>query len=432
MKLFNFNRKSKKGNQENRQFFPYLTEYFNSGLYSGELNPVVDTVVSRISNVIGILPVTLFVHTPSGDREATWDPVYSLLKDPCVEESAMSFYRTTVRMILVKGNAYIFIHRYSDGSPSALELIDPSCVIVTRSESGRKLFNITGGSRGGVYTERDVIHIPYYAEGYNGTIGKSPIDVHRDVIIKNNIISEYISVFFRNGLNSRLLVELGESFKPGSPKMEQLTQQFSEYFNKFVLGQENLGRPIITPPDSKISVLGVPSNTEADVLKLYEQSCEEICHIFDVPPEIIYSSANKYNSLESKNADFMVNALQPLTTHIGQILVKSLVDPAYQNASFIQFNYAALIETDQNKKLDYYQKAFHSGIMSLAEVRNALSLKKWEDEEVADTLVMPSNMMPWNKETIDAYLAKSKIALAESEQNIMNADDHPNIGDDKV
>ena len=107
MKLFN--RKGKKSSVEQRQFYPYLTEYFSTGLYSGELNPVVDTVVSRISNVIGILPVTLFVHTPSGDREATWDPTYKLLKDPCIEESAMTFYRTIVRMVLVKGNAYIYV-----------------------------------------------------------------------------------------------------------------------------------------------------------------------------------------------------------------------------------------------------------------------------------------------------------------------------------
>lgn len=421
-----FNRNKQKALVEQRQFFPYFTEYFNSGIFSNaELNPIVDTVISRISNIIGILPVTLYVHTATGDKEAIWDPVYGLLKDPCLEEVASAFYKTMVRMMLTKGNCYIFKHHNTKGEVITLELIDPNMVLVTRNDYGRKVFNITGGLRGGVYTERDILHIPLISEGYNGTIGKSPIQLHPEIIKKNNIINEYISVFFKNGLNSRLLVELGEKFEPGSPKLEKVTQEFQEYFQKFVLGQENLGRPLITPPNSKISVLGVPSNSEADVLKLYEQSCSEICRLFDVPPEILFSSENKYNSLEQKNADFMVNALQPLTTSIGQYLVKGLVEPLYQNVSFVQFNYAVLLETDQNKKLEYYQKAFHGGIMTLSEVRTALNLKKYEDETANNTLIVPANLMPFNKTTIDSYMAKSQLALQEAEQN------HNLAGDDK-
>ena len=420
-----FSRKKQKS--ETRQFFPYIEQYFNSGVFSNaEYNPIVDTVISRISNIIGILPVTLYVHTPTGDREAIWDPAFSLLKDPCVEEVASTFYKTMVRMILTKGNAYIYKFRNTRGEVIALELVDPNSVMVTRSENGMKLYNISGGSRGGVYTDRDILHIPY-SDYYNGTIGKSPLQMHPEVIRKNNIISEYINVFFKNGLNSRLLVTLKDEYKVGSPKMEQLTQAFQEYFQKFVVGQENLGRPIITPPSTDISVLSVPSNAEADVLKLYEQSCAEICRLLDVPPEILFSSENKYNSLEAKNADFMINALQPLTTMIGQYLVKGLVEPEYQSSSYIQFNYAVLLETDQNKKLDYYKNAFHAGIMSLSEVRTALNLKKFEDETANNTLIVPANMMPFNEETIQAYMAKSKIALVEAEQ----MDNHINTGDDK-
>lgn len=410
MKLFN--RKPKTSKTESRQWFPYISQYFNSGLFPGDENPVVDTVVSRISNVIGMLPVTLFVHTATGDREAFMDPVYQLLKDPSVEESSMLFYKTLVRMLLMKGNCFIFKHRNNRGQILALELVDPKCVLVTRNEYGRKLYTITG-ERGGIYTDEDILHIPLMSEGYNGTIGKSPIQVHPDVIKRNWIIAEYIAMFFNNGMNSRLLVKLGDEYKIGSPKMEQLVQSFNEYFNKFVLGQQNNGRPIITPPSTDISLLEMSSNVQSDVLKLYNQSCAEICRLFDVPPEIFFSSENKYNSLEQKNADFMISALQPLTTHIGQCLVKGLVDPGYQSVSFVQFNYAVLLETDQNKKLEYYQKAFHGGLMTLAECRTALNLKKYDDDTANNTLIIPANLTPFNKETIDAAMAKSKSIMAD-------------------
>lgn len=403
------NRKSK-SNTETRQFMPYLSEYFNSGLFVGDLNPTVDSVVSLISNTIAILPMKLYTYTKTGFQEIWSSDLARLLKDPAVEETNTLFWKTVVRHMLLKGNAYIFIHRFSDGTPSALEIIDPKVVIVTRTESGRKLFNINGGSRGGVYTDRDVIHLVAPDEGYNGTIGRSPVDIHRDVIKRNFIISDFISLYFNNSMPSRLMVTLGESFKPGSPKMEQLVQQFSEYFNKFVLGQQNLGRPLITPPDSKISMIEAGSNVQSDVLKLYEQSCAEVSRIFNCPYELIDGQRSKYGNLEQKQQDFLHVCIQPLCQHISETFEKSLVDIPSQ---FIKFDYTTMLETDQNKKLEYYQKAFHGGIMTLAEVRNALNLRTYDDETANNTLIVPANLTPFNEETINAAMAKSKSIMAD-------------------
>lgn len=415
-----FNRKKSK--QETRQFMPYIQNVWSSGIFAPEKNPCIDTAISKIANTISILPMTLMVHSANEDKEAFWDPTYQLLKDPCVEETQQLFLKTLIRHVL-NGNAYVFKHKNADGEVLSLELVDPSVVQVTRTQDGRKLFNLYSGEKGGVYTESDIIHIPYTGEGYNGTTGKGPASVHQDVIKRNWIIGEYIAMFFDNSMPSRLLVELGEKFEPGSPKMDKVVQEFQEYFQKFVLGQLNMNRPLITPPNSKISLLEMGSNVQSDVLKLYEQSCAEIYRLYNIPPAVILNEENKYNSLGQKQQDFLVSCIQPLCTHIGQALIKGLIDPVYQTVSYIRWDYSAMTETDTSAKVDYISKLLHNGIFTLNEARQSLGLSTVDNDTEGNTRFIPSNLMPLTEETIDSYMAKSKIALQESEHNP--------IGDDK-
>lgn len=424
MKLFNRNKKASK--VETRQFMPYIQNVWSSGIFAPEKNPVVDTAISKIANTISIIPMTLMVHSAGEDKEAYWDPTYQLLRDPAVEETPLLFYKTLVRHVL-NGNGYVFKHRVKD-EIVALELVDPSVVEVTRTESGRKLYNIYSGERGGVYTDRDIVHIPYYGEGYNGTIGKGPAYVHQDLIKRNWIISEYIALFFENGMNSRLLVELGESFKPGSPKMDQLIQEFNEYFQKFVLGQSNAGRPLIGPPDTKVSMLEMSSNVQSDVLKLYQESSADILRLYNIPPEVILSDQNKYNSLGQKQQDFLISCIQPLAQHIGQALVKGLVSPEYQSSSYIKWDWSAMTETDTSAKVDYVAKLLHSGIYTLDESRQALGLSTVDNDTEGMTRWIPANLMPLNQTTIESYMAKSQLALAEAKNN----ESHSSLGDDKI
>ena len=420
-----FNRKKSK--TETRQFMPYVQNVWSSGIFAPELNPCVDTAISKIANTISIIPMTLMIHSSNEDREAFWDSNYELLKDPCVEETQELFLKTLVRHVL-NGNAYVFKHRDSNDTVVALELVDPSVVQVTRTESGRKLYHLYSGERGGTYTDREIIHIPYSGEGYNGTIGKGPAQVHRDVIKRNWIIGEYIAMFFDNSMPSRLLVELGEKFEPGSPKMDKIVQEFNEYFNKFVMGQLNMQKPLITPPNSKISMLEMGSNVQSDVMKLYNQSCAEIYRLYNIPPAVILNEENKYNSLEQKQRDFLISCIQPLCTHIGQALIKGLVDPAYQSVSYIRWDYSAMTETDTSAKVDYISKLLHGGIYTLNEARQSLGLSTVDNEVEGNTRLVPSNLMPFTEDNIKAMFAQSKIALAEAEQT----QEHNPSGDDKL
>ena len=410
-----FNRK--KNNVETRQFFPYINQIFGTGLFSVEKNAAVDAAVSRISNTISTLPLEMYQYTSRGIQDIWSNPIAKLLKDPAVEETSTLFYQTLVRHILLKGNGYAFIHRNPKGEPVCLEIIDPMLIRVERFEDGRKKFVITG-QQGGIYTERDILHIPLLGEGYGGTTGMSPCDAHRDIIRQNSLIQEFIALTINHGIGSRLLVELDkDSFKPGSAKLESLIQEFSEYCSKFIYGQENAGRAIITPPGSKLSTIELPDLVKTEIVNLYEISCNEIYLLFNVPPEIINSKEQKYNSLSAKYEDFLRTAIHPLCSHIAKCFEKGLFAPEEMINCFLKFNYDSLLDTDREKKIESALKEYHGGVLTLNEVRRRLGLQAVENEVEGETRIIPTNEMPWNEETISAYMARSKLALAELQED---------------
>lgn len=424
----------KKSSVEQRQFFPYITQYYNSGLFQVEKNAAVDRAVSLLSNTIGTLPLRLYQWTSKGIREDWSSPTARLMADPCVEETSQMFYQNIVRFMALTGNCFIFKHRYN-GQVVALELVDPKTVIVSRSMDGRKRYTITGEA-GGVYTDYEIIHITYNGEGYNGTLGMSPVQAHRDIVQQNDILQEFISLTFNRGIGSRLLVTLDkDQFKSGA-KLNQLVMELSEYMQKFVYGRENSGKPIITPPSTTISTIDLPDMIKANVESLYSITCDQVYQLFNIPPEVINSKEQKYASLEMKYQDYLRLAVLPLCNHIAQTLSKALIPAEDRNIFFFKFNFDGLLETDYNKKVDSLIKEFHAGIITLNEARRRLDMENVDDNVAGDTRWIPANLVPLNEENINAYLAKSKLALGEGQASATSMEDKNNnqnvIGDDKI
>lgn len=423
-----FDRFRKKTDIESRQFFPLINQTFGTGYFSAEKNAAVDRAVSRIANTISTLPIEMYQWTSKGIRDVWSDPIAKLLKNPAVEETYTLFWQTAIRHLFFKGNLYIFKHRNQKGDVVCLEIIDPTFVLVTRAEDGRKLYHISG-QRGGVYTDRDVIHIPLAKEGYGGTIGTSPLVIHNDLIQQNSLLQEFISLTLNRGVGSRLLITLDKDvYKIGSQKVAQLVSEFSEYMQKFVYGQENAMKAIITPPSTTIGTIELPDLVKSEICNLYDITCNQIYQIFDVPPEVINSKEIKYNSLEQKYQDFLRTAIHPLCSHIAECLEKSLFPPEYMGTYFLKFNYESLLDVDREKKIEGVIKQYHGGILSLNESRRKLGLQSVDDDVAGETRIIPSNEMPFNADTIESFMAKSKLALQEYEDKV---NEHSPLGDDK-
>lgn len=401
---------------QERSFYPISGWKTGALLFPADQNPTVSACVDKISKTLSSLPLQLYMSTKNGMRLATEHPLYKALVDPAFEETPSLFYRQWIRDLLYKGNAYLYIFYGSNGEIIGFSEVDPNKVSVTRDENYRKRFYIDGK----YYTSSHILHIPYPGAGYNGTVGKSPVEVHKELIELDNSLLEYVSNYFDNSVGKRVVINLGNSYPQRKANMDQLYAEIVPVLNKFVIGSANAGKPMISLPDSELKTLDQTSNVQAELKSLLDMVEHQIAlSCYGVPYEILDSAASKYDSLESKQNDFLASCIQPLGDHICQSFEK-LLTPTERLHRFVKYEYKNLLTTNTKDTVDYLTKEFTNGALTMNEVRKKLGME--DMGEAGDVHFIPANLMPLTKENIDAYMAKSKLALEQS---------HNQQGDDK-
>ena len=404
--------------RKKRSFFPDEGNYVSTPLlFPAEKNPTVSACVDKISKTLSSLPLQLYQSTKNGMQLAKGNPLFFALEDPSVEETPTLFNRTWIRILLLRGNAYLYVHRNTAGDVIGFSIVDPDKIRLERGEDGKKRYFVGGQ----YHTDRDILHIPYPGAGYNGTLGKSPIELHRELVELDNTLLTYISNYFDNSVGQRLIINLGSSYPQRKGSLDQLYAEIVPVMNKFVLGAANAGKPMISLPDSTVGKVDQTSNVQAELkslLFMVEKQIAQSC--FGVPFEILDSEASKYDSLETKQNDFLASCIQPLGDHICESFEK-LLTPRERLRYSVRYEYKNLLRTNTRDTVDYLTKEFQSGALTMNEVRKKLGME--DMGPAGDYHFIPSNLMPLTQENIDAYMAKSKLALAQAEEHNQNGDD---------
>ena len=347
--------------RKRRSFFPETATFAGpagSLLFPADKNPTVSACVDKISKTLSTLPLQVYRNTKNGMEPATGNGLYYALESPSNEETPTLFYRSMYRFLLYKGNTYLYKDKRADGRIVGFTLVNPNKVTLSRrDEDGRKRYLIEGR----YYTDDEILHIPYPGAGYNGTEGKSPIEVHRDLIDMDNNLLMYVSNYFNNSVGSRLVINLGDSYPQRKGTMDQLYAEIVPVMNKFVLGAANAGKPMISLPDSTIGKLDQNSNAQAQLKSLIDTVEHQIAlSCFGVPYEVLDSAASKYDSLESKQNDFLANCIKPLGDHICQSFEK-LLTPGERVTHSIRYEYKNLLTTNTKDTVDFLTKEFKIG-----------------------------------------------------------------------
>ena len=404
--------------RKQRSFFPETASVARGALlFPGDKNPTVSSCVDKISKTLSTLPLNLYESTKNGMRLATNNALYRVLADPSLEETPTLFNRTWIRFLCYKGNAFLLKKFGSKNQIVGFEIVDPNKVTVSRDDYGRKRYYIDGK----YYTDEKILHIPYPGAGYNGTIGKSPIEIHRELIELDNQLLTYINEYFNNSVGSRLVINLGNTWPQRKGSLDQLYAEIVPVMNKFVLGSANAGKPMIGLPDSTIGKVDQMSNVQAELkslLFMVEKQIAQSC--YGVPFEILDSEASKYDSLESKQNDFLSSCIQPLGDHICESFEK-LLTPAEKLRYSVRYEYKNLLTTNTKDTVEYLMKEFQGGALTMNEVRKKLGME--DMGEAGDYHFIPANLMPLTVDNINAYMAKSKLALEQAEQNDPKGDD---------
>lgn len=403
--------------KEQRSFYPdRATSVRTPLLFPAEKNPTVAACIDKVSKTLSSLPIRVYEKTSKGIVIAERSDLRLTLENPSVEETPTLFYRTMYSFLYYRGNVYLYKLKSGGDKLVGYSLIDPRRVDVTRDEDDhRKRYRIDGR----YYTDKDILHIPFPGEGYNGTLGISPIIVHQDIIELDNKLLTYVSNYFDNSVGTRAVINLGNSYPARKASMDQIYAEITPVLNKYIVGAANAGKPMVSLPDSTISKFDQTSNVQSELKSLMDMVERLIAQtVFSVPYEVINSEASKYDSLESKMADFLSSCIKPLGDHVCESFVREL-SPTERLRYQIGYEYKNLLTTNTVQTVDYLMKEFQGGALTMNEVRKKLGMESMG--EAGDFHFIPANLMPLTLDIIHAYMANQKLAFG----------GHNPAGDDK-
>ncbi|MCQ2052964.1 MAG: phage portal protein [archaeon] len=370
--------------------------------------------IDRIASEFAML--NFGIYNQSDKQRVKKHPLYSVLKEPNLDERHFNFfYQSAVDYF--NGGAFWLIRRYQ-GEVISLFRLNPLQVQVTRDVNTNRRKFLYNGSE---FTDRDIAYIPS-RYGYSNLTGGSSIESAVPSVFQTSKSLElYTKKSYENGiLGKRLVVDIsGLSNTPSDEQLEILKSNMQKEYG----GVENASRPLFKKKGIEYSELGANSdNRSAELSENRAIQKEQMSTLFGVAQSILEGK----NPNEMDFAIFSEFAIRPMATQFQEV-INSLLD---EDRFYFEFDYNGIMKVSLGQRVDSYIKQINNGILSLDEVRAKENLTPID---AGDTHFMPVNMMPWNSEIKDSYMAKQKQIAQESQTNnpLDENTQHIPQGDDK-
>jgi HK97 family phage portal protein len=352
-------------------------------------------------------------------QKVTDSPIAKVLRKPNLDDVRFIFWYSLAYDIFDDGNAFIFVAKTSGGDPISLFRLEPWRVTVARDETGRKIYEYNGST----YTSDNIIHVPgrwgYTKDGLRGYSIRH--EAYKTFGLAQSI-DDYTSGLYGNNLGQRTVIDISKAF-PGASD-EQIKQIRQKYINDYG-GIQNAGKPIVKTNNIDFSVLasGLPEGRTQQLAENRKFQQSEILKIFGIPEAMIAPAATI--DLEAVYTQFVERAVKPIAT-IFQESLENLFSWQEQDQFYIEYSYNSLLKTSLTNRIDSYSKQISNGILNPDEVRSKENLSPLPDG-AGKTFFIPANLSPLNMETVNAYMATSKIKIEENEKN----NSSPDAGSDK-
>jgi len=395
--------------------------------FNTENNPTVVRCENLISDTLGSIDLSLYIRSKGGGRtKAVFNSLFFVIQNPSIEESPTLFYSTLIKHILHFGNGFIYKIRDSQKNVIGLQIINPITVNVQRDKiTGNKVF-IVGDK---TYTSSDIVHIPA-KNGYDGTIGHAIRETANKYIILDNVLEEYIANYFQFSLGSRLILTLNKE-NAETKDADKAYVKLLEWVNKYIVGAQNAGKPLISPPNGTLDTINQTSNAESDLATLKQATEKHIADFYGLPYSIL-TEANTYNSLEQRQRNFISTCIKPLGYHIAETLTNALLTPTERSQTlFLDYDYSDLIEADIKAQLEYLSRGLLAGIFTINQAKARMGLDSIGP--IGDITFADFQHYPLTQENIDAFFATQKLKLEAGNVSTQETIDseHNAAGDDK-
>ena len=363
--------------------------------------------IDRIASQVAMLSYGIYSGSGSERKQLTKHPMLDVIRRPSLEDMHfIFFYMSTVDYY--HGGIFWKIARGRDNQVVSLFRLDCESVKVDRDLNNNRVFRYNGQT----YTQDEIVYIPSRFDYSTLTGGTSIFKAAKGAFDTSNKLDKYTNSSFDKGINGqRLLIDISDEL-PGATE-EQINELRNKYAADYA-GPDNAGKPLFKKNKINYSYIGNPTDNRGATLIENRQFQEsEISNIFGYPI--------KNENLENFYTYLLEDAVRPIATQI-QEAINLLFERG--DSAYFEFNYNSLLKVSLTQRIDAYTKQLGSGQLTINEIRAKENLPPVEE---GDTIFVPVNYMPWNKETKDAYMAKQKLTA----QGIKDTDQHIPQGDDK-
>lgn len=322
--------------------------------------PAVSNAVRVISEACATLDI--FIERFDGTRWAADEthPAAVLLHGQVNDwTSAREFLRDLVASALVNDAGGLAWVGRADGKPIEILHYRAGLISVTYEDTGEPRYKL--GAR--QLPARDVIHL-------RGPFSKSPVTLAREAIGAAREMEKHAGNFFRKGARPGGVIQFPKDANVGP----QIIARIKAAWRAAHEGGENSGSTAVLYAGGEFKPLTMTS-ADAQFIEMRRFQIEEIARGFGIPAHMIgdLTKAN-YNSLESKNREFIVYGLAPWLMALEGCLTRALIDPEDRATTRIRYDIDDLSRANLVERATAINSLRASEVLSADEGRDWLGL----------------------------------------------------------
>ncbi len=303
--------------------------------------------------------------------------VQKLIDKPNPFATSYDLMSNLVGDLVLKGNAYLWINRDSQGTNLFYLPYDSVQMYVTTDFNQPYYYIVTYFGRSYTFYPEELIHVKNPLASYDsfGYSGRNPIEEARLLLDISNSQSQFLKNYNDNATNVSMVIETDKKLKP------EAVETFQKSFGKKYGGARNAGKVPLLHDGLKAKQLQKISPADADFIRSKELTKTEIAELFGVPPSVLGFGEQKYSNAEESNLSFQNYTISPILRSIELEFQKKLLF----DRDKIQFKPNALKYVSADEKSKALSLLRNTSIITSNEAREFYDLPAL-DTDVADKL----------------------------------------------
>lgn len=339
--------------------------------------------VKLIAETIAAMPLKAYRIDGDARIEDTEYPLWRLLNfRPNRYQTRTEFFETIGLNLASTGNAYCAIERDSGGRPVSLlplmsaqmevELIDGAPVYMYNSDEGTKR----------VYAAESIWHVKLFG---NGVVGLSPIGYMRSTLGIAIATDGRASTLAASGGKTNGVLMVDKLLTPDQRKA--IRRNFAG------LTEGSVDQLFVLEADMKFERTAL-SPQDMQLLETRRFQIEDIARFMGVPSVLINDTSGTTawgSGIQQIVEGWYKLNLRPYLERIETSITRHLISPTDWERIEIEFDFDSLLRANQKDRLEGYNKAINSAVMTPNEARRREGLAP---KEGGDTIYLNSTLVP--------------------------------------